>query len=291
MRCGWLAMVLLGCTAKREAPPAGGPPEDPCVGGADELFVIRTLGFVRPEDAEVSSGDPAVCDGFDLDGLETALGASDGCGIADFVGPDGTPGIDNAFAYLLPALELTEAAAVESLIQAAIENGSLLLTMELGGVSDPLDDACVDLTLGRALGPPLIGTDGLLLAGQTFAPDPDRPSLTVEGMALEGGVLEAPIDLTLPVTVFDVDLDFELLDGWMRVERGEDGILRGLFAGGVEIAYMLQVAQEENVDPALHGVLAALLGTWSDLAPDESGLCTQISITFSFEAVPAFWYP
>jgi hypothetical protein len=281
-RVGWLVLAL-GCASGEEEVPG---PVDPCEGGASELFVIRTLGFVRPDEQ-----DEAVCDGFDLDGAETALGGPDGCGIADFVRPDGAAGVDNAFAYLLPALEVTEAAAVESLIQTAIENGSLLLTMELGGVSDPLDDACVDLTVGRALGPPLIGTDGLLLSGQTFAPDPDRPTLSVSGVALEGGRLEAPLDLTLPVTVFDVDLDFALLDGWVRVERAEDGTLRGLFAGGVEVAYMLQVAQEENVDDALHGVLAALLGTWSDLAPDAGGACTRISITFGFEAVPAFWYP
>ncbi|MEZ4240775.1 MAG: hypothetical protein R3F59_32400 [Myxococcota bacterium] len=270
---------------------AGAPDvaEDPCEGGGEALYVVRSLYFQRPEE-----GVDGVCDGFDLDGIDTPDGGVEGCGIPDFVGPDGGGGVDNAFAYLLPALEATEAKAVESLVQAAIESGELLITLDQQGVSGP-DDACTSLTVGRALGPPLagaplIGADGLLLAGQTFAPDPSLPATTVDGVALSDGGFEAPLELSLPLQVFDVALDFSLLEGRVRARLDDDGVLRGLFAGGVDVDYLLSIAAEENVDSALEGILAQLLGTWSDLAPDERGVCTRVSMTFRFEAVPAFWY-
>jgi hypothetical protein len=273
-----LAFLFWGC---------GEPPVAPetaeCDGdGDDRLVVVQRLLFVREIDG--------VSDGFDLDGEDTADGAADGCGIPDLAGPDGQDGVDNAFAYLLPALELTEAAAVEGLIQSTIDSGELLLSIELGEVDDPREDACVDLAVGRAVGVPMIGTDGRLLSGQTFDPA-DLPSFEVPEVALAGGVFEAPIEMALPISIFGIDLVFAMKDGRIRGELHEDGTMTGVFAGGVEIAYLLQIAAEENVDPGLHDIMAGLLGAWADLAPADDGECTQVSITFAFEAVPAFWYP
>lgn len=277
-----LTAVTLGGCAGRETAEIVDPA---CDGAGDHpMYVVRSLMFARQTDG--------VSEGFDLDGVTTDLDGSTGCGIADLVDPNGAGGIDNAFAYLLPALELTEAAAVESLIQAAIESGALLIAIELGDVDDVVDDACVEMSVGRATGTPLIGTDGRLLSGQTFDPDPDVAPYIAEG-AIVDGVIESPIALTLPVTIFDVDLVFDLRDGRSRATLPTEpgGALVGTLAGGIDVAYLLQVAQEENVDKGLHDIMEALLDAWADLAPDETGACTRISITFDFEAVPAFWYP
>lgn len=259
---------------------------DPACDGLGDrpMYVVRSLMFARQTDG--------VSEGFDLDGVTTELEGEGGCGIADLVDPSGAVGIDNAFAYLLPALELTEAAAVESLIQAAIESGALLIAIELGDVDDPVDDACVEMSVGRAEGAPLIGTDGRLLSGQTFDRDPDVAPYVADG-AIVDGVIESPIELSLPVTIFDVDLAFDLREGRSRAALPSEpgGALVGTLAGGIDVAYLLQVAQEENVDSGLHDILEALLDAWADLAPDETGACTRISITLDFEAVPAFWYP
>jgi hypothetical protein len=272
----WLA--LLGC--EPDAPPA---PSLVCDGAGDEqLVVIRQLRFQRQTDG--------LSDGFDLDGTVSTDGGVDGCGIEDLVSPDGVDGVDNAFAYLLPALELTEAAAVESLVQATIDSGSLLISLELADLDDPTDDRCVDLAVGRAVGTPMIGTDGRMLTGQTFDPDPDFARFVVPETALVGGVFEAPLSLELPVSIFAVDLVFALPNGRIRGTLHEDGTVTGVFGGGVEIADLLAIAREENVDPGLHDVMASLLGAWADLAPGADGVCTEVSITFAFEAVPAFWY-
>ncbi len=57
-----------------------------------ETLVLQELTFVRAEDG--------VSDGFDQGGVVTADGAKSGCGQEDYVGPDGTPGIDDAVARL-----------------------------------------------------------------------------------------------------------------------------------------------------------------------------------------------
>src|SRR5687768_14774767 len=125
-----------------------------------QTWVMREIRFVRQVDG--------VSDGFDLDGVDGGL---EGCGIADFTSPDGVPGVDNAFARMIPALELTEAAAVEPLIQDAINSGQLLLLVELAGVDDTAEDECVDVGLMRGAGEALVGGDVLLVSGQTLEVD------------------------------------------------------------------------------------------------------------------------
>lgn len=278
-----LILSMLACQGPDDPGGRGGSSERTCDDRGDErMVVLQTLSFVRQE--------AGVSDGFDLDGAVTADGGASGCGIPDQVAPDGTPGIDNAFAYLLPALELTEAAAVESLIQQAIDDGRLLVTVELAELDDDVDDDCVDLVVGRGAGVPMVGTDGRLLPGQTIERDLTVPTYAVDDAVLADGTFEVPLRISLPITVFDVELDFQLLDGRLRGVLADDGTMSGVFAGGADVAYLLQIAAEENVDPALHDIVAGLLGLWSDLAQDETGACTQVSVTFAFEAVPAFFF-
>jgi hypothetical protein len=274
-------MILLGWLAcgGGDGPGPGDRDVKTCeAGGAfDHGLVIQTLRFQRAEDG--------VSDGFDLDGTTEAV-----CGITDYTDPEGASGIDNAFAYLLPALELTEAAAVESLVQFAIDSGELMITLELEGLDDPVDDDCVDLVLGRAAGAPMVGTDGRLLPGQTLDRDPAIEVLRIEDVAVVDGTFEAPFTITLPVTIFDVDLEFTLLDGRIRGTVAPDGTVTGVFGGGVDVDYLLSIALEENVDPGLHDILAALLGAWSDLAPDATGQCTQVSIHFVYTTTDVFFF-
>ena len=185
---------------------------------------------------------------------------------------------------------MTEAAAVEELIQQAIDTGLLLITLELDGLHDEVDDECVDLTVARAVGPAMLGTDGRLLWGQTLDRDVTVPAFDAGTVALRQGVLEADAALELPVSIFGVDLQFDLIGGRIRAELQPDGSVIGAVSGGIEIDYVLEVALQENVDPSLHGILEALLAQWADLAPDETGACTQFSIGLGFEAVPVFYF-
>lgn len=274
-----LLALFVACGSDPGGHPRDRAPAATCGAGgaADRAVVVDTLRFGRSEGG--------VSPGFDLDGTEAAE-----CGIADFSAPDGAPGVDNSFANLLPALELTEAAAVESLVQAAIDSGELMITLELEGLDDPVDDDCVTLVLGRAAGAPMLGTNGRLLPGQTLDRDLEVPALRIPDVRVVDGVFEAPFSIVLPVTIFEIDLAFELLDGRIRGTIEPDGTVHGEFGGGVDIDYLLQITLEENVDSGLHDILEALLTQWADLAPDGTGQCRQVSITFTYTSTEVFFF-
>jgi hypothetical protein len=254
-----------------------------CETGQTYVGVLSSLTFSRAEDG--------ISDGFDLDGAVTSAGGSTGCGVADYTSPAGVPGVDNGFALLVPALEATEASAVEGLIQDSINSGALLLAFELSGVDDLADDPCVGFTIERAVGAPLLGTDGTLEWDQTFARDPAVAPYTVSGLPLVGGYVEArPMVLDLPISVLDVDLVFHMDDAAFGIHADPDGSFRGVFAGGVDKQALLDILYYENVDPNLGPALEGLLAYASDLDQDGDDVCEQIAMTFQFTAIPAFLF-
>lgn len=277
-------LVALGCHGD-------GPDSDlplhlqECTGTLDaRVGVVTSLTFARVEDG--------VSEGFDLDNHVSEAGDDEGCGIPDLVGPNGEPGVDNAFARLLPALESTEAAAVEPLIQQSIRDGVLLLLIELEDYDDPLDDVCVDFTVLQGLGEPFVSAAGEIVSGQTFDRDPNANPSTVEAVSLNNGALQAgPLTLVLPFTIFDVSLEIQVSGAIFGLTLSPDGHFEGLFGGGLDVDYLLRIAQEENVDPDLYGTLEPLLRAASDLDLDGDGECSQISITFQVSGELAFLFP
>jgi hypothetical protein len=281
-RWGLLAGLLAGlATQSGCAAPAGDSAAATCESGDTEVVLVSALTWSRVEDGVTSS--------FDLDGEVSDGAGSSGCGVADYVDPEGNPGVDNVFGGLVPALEVTEFAAVESIIAESITNGELLIAMELTGVDSLVDDDCVDFTMLRAAGAPMLSTAGTLLHGQTLAVDPDIEPFGVQGASIRDGVMVAgPVELDLPLTVLGVELLFQLKGGAVRVEFHEDGTASGYFGGGVDVEYVLEVARTEAVDDTVVELMDGLLSGVTDLAPDESGDCTQVSIAMEFQGVGAY---
>jgi len=246
-------------------------------------WVIDSLYFARVEDG--------ISDGFDLDGVASSAGGADGCGRADFTGPGGRTGIDNAFGEVIPALENTEFVAAEALINDTIRTGELMLVVSMDQVDDPSDDSCVELSLGRATGDPMLGTDGSFLAGQTLMPDPSFDGAVIPGVVLEAGTAEGrPVSATIPVQVLDAALEFEVLDGALRIDQAEDGSASGVFGGGIDIATILAVATEQAVADEVGQILETVLYLVADLAPGVDGTCEQISVTFEYSATSVYLF-
>lgn len=257
-------------------------------GGEEAMLVVSALRWSRVDEDGVTKG-------FDLDDEISSGSGSSGCGVPDYVDEDGAEGIDNVFGSLVPALELTEFSAVEGLIAQSIASGELLITFELSGLDADLDevvdDECLDVSLARGSGAPLLGTDGTLLPGQTIDRDLDMEPVSVQGVTLDGGTLIAsPVDVDLPIQVFDREMVFELKDGAIRLDMHEDGTYSGYFSGGVDVEYVLSIAAQDGVSDDLFDLMEALLDGVSDLNPDEDGDCQFISIALEFEAVPAYFY-
>ena len=246
-------------------------------------WVIDSLYFARVTDG--------ISDGFDLDGLASSGTGSDGCGRTDFTSPSGATGIDNAFGEVIPALENTEFVGAEALINATIRTGELMLLVSMDHVDDATDDDCVELSLGRAMGEPMLGTDDSFLAGQTLARDPSFEPAVVTGVSLSDGVAAGgPVSLTLPVQILDASLEFEILDGAVRLDQHEDGLASGVFAGGLDIANLIALIANEGIAQELKDLLANVLYVVADLAPDESGACQQVSMTFEYTATPVYLF-
>ena len=252
--------------------------------GEPTVVLLRTLEFLR-----VSEG---VAEGLDLDGQVTVAGDGTGCGKTDFVAPDGTPGIDNQFARLLPAIESVGGAdAFSSAIARAINEGGVLVAMELSHLDDAIDDACVGVTLSRAAGRPAIGNDGLIEAGQTFDRDVMAPMSAVADAVVVGGVLDAgPFVLALPMVVDDIELLVTIHDMRVQATLHEDGHVSGLLAGAIVLeeldAFLDDIAENTALFAAIRNVLVAN----ADLDPGEDGRCRRISIAVGFEAGPAFFF-
>lgn len=253
-------------------------------GQYDTVILFRGLGFPREE--------MGASDGFDVDGRVSDRTDVTSCRKPDFTAPDGRTGIDNQISQLLPLIEAqTGGLRLDDVLQTAIDNGQLLIALELIGVDDPEEDPCVTVRLRPVVGTPLLGTDGRVLAGQTFDIDPVGEVTTVEGASISGGVLTVgPAPIALPVQVLDARFTLHVQEGRVRLARDEEGVWQGVLGGGISVDEMIQVAQGLTIPESLMGAVTAVLRMFADLDRDEGGSCQSISATLAVDGVSAFLY-
>ncbi len=268
-RFALLCALLAGCAPADEV-------------GIDQQLVMTQINLTRAEDG--------VSPGFDLDEHVTENGDPTGCEQEDYVGTHGEAGVDNALARLLPFLDTTEAVAVEPLIQQAINEGELLLMVDVQGIDDFANDDSVDVTILRASGTPFVGTDDRLEAGQTFDVNPDVEPTSVVGAQIVDGVLTARgFHVFLPLRVFDTFLEFSFADAILEVTFQEDGSYTGILAGRFDWSDMLDTLLAAPIDQSLKDLLPGLLLSLSDMRA-EDGVCRVMSATLEFSAKGAFFY-
>lgn len=250
------------------------------------LVVIDVLGFAKELEAGVAPG-------FDVDGRVSDESDAEGCFQKDYVSPDGEPGVDNQLGWLSGALELAGIGAAEGLIQGAIEDGGLLLMLQFDGVDNLWNDPEITVMVRAGTGVPLLGTDGLLLGGQTFQLHDESPDSLAQTARIEDGwVYAGPFEAKLPILVFGMKYELTIRTARLKARWTEDGGLeQGVFGGGVPIEDLYEVgeiaaADDASVLPAIEAVFSAA----TDLAPDDKGVCTQVSAALVFTAVSGFLY-
>ena len=251
--------------------------------GADQkqVAVITSMDFARRDENNQALG-------FDLDGHNTEFGDNEGCGLPDITSPTGASGIDNAFSGLLPALESTQAVAINGLIEDSLRNGELIMMLELSYINDRQNDTCMDFGLWRGEGTPMIGTDGTVLDGQSFARSTLEPGI-VESIVLENGAFVAgPFDYTLPVQVLDVFITFTMQQTYLYGEIQEDGSIQGYFGGGVALSDFQTITELGDIG-TVGTLLDSLLTQAADIDLNDDGDCDAISLVFTFDTVPSFF--
>lgn len=275
-----ILLFLIGCNSTdKDSAPDVTAPYGSCDNSEDSLvFVFSSVGYARRDGETVW--------GFDLDDHQSDSNDEEGCYHQDLSDPNGIEGIDNALSGLIPALEATEAVALESLIQDAINSGELLLIAEVTGVDDLVNDDCVSVGIYRGSGTPMVGTDGFLLDGQTFNINWELPQDTVTEMSIVDGILQArPLEIQLPIQVLDEYLIIDMYEGGIYLNINEDGSASGFFGGGIPIDFFIDLATLPDVN--LPDTVVSLLGAAADLKPDEEGTCQQLSVALMVEAIPA----
>lgn len=270
--------ALVGCGAEQVQT---GPS---CDTGETQGAIVTHLGFTRTIDADHAPG-------FDLDGRVSDDSDSLTCGKKDFIDEAGKPGIDNQLAPLVPEVEKLVGNAVDGLIQGSINDGQLVILMEMENVDDPQNDDCVQFSVqvGEKRRPNL-GTDGIIESYQTFTPDATAEKSHVSAAKIADGVfLSGPFSLAIPLAIFDVAFTVHVQDARFRFTIDEEGNMKGFLGGGIlpqEITDGVgQGAGTEDLIPQIKVALDAN----TDLAfNDDTGKCEQLSATLEFTAVPAF---
>ena len=284
MRRSVLVLLLGGTLASCMAT---GPRGDDCIAtGPIRSSLVRRLGFAAQSPEGVSPG-------FDLDRHVSDGSDPNSCMRVDFTTPEGVPGIDNQIARLVPLVEAQAGGVrLDDILETAINNGQMLLAIELEDLDDERNDPCVTIQFRPLSGIPSLGTDGLIEVGQTFDARPEGVVTRVPGARLVNGVLDAgPAELALPVTILDASFVLHVHDALIHIEIDAEGNLSGALGGGVDISEMITISQSLNVPSALMGAVMLLLNTNADLARDPAtNRCGQISATLLFEAVRVFVY-
>jgi hypothetical protein len=235
-------------------------------------------------------------EGVDIDGLDSTNEDGDGCFVNDFVSPDGRKGIDNQFATLIPLIEdFVGSENLDAILEGAIANGQLLIVMNVEGVDDPLNDDCVDVSIGAGTGTPFLDAEGTYVEYQTFGFDRDKaPVSKLPNSRIEDGVLLAgPADVVLPVRALDAEFNLNLHGARFRLEIEEEPLgggfsLSGYGGGGLEVTELQSIVADLNIGDDVIDAVVPLLQNLADLANNEAKECSQVSAALRFETTPAF---
>jgi hypothetical protein len=278
MRALLLAAVLgmFGCSSADNEPD--------CTTGTSRAYVLTHLAFTRESPRGTAPG-------FDLDSRVSARPEDESCGKLDLVDPGGQPGIDNQLAIFLPEIEKRFGNAVDGIIQGAINDGRLLIMMDLANVDDTQNDSCVNMQVKLAQGQPALGTDGVLEAWQTFdLRQKDQKISTAEKGTFKKNTFNiGPFDLTIPIAIFDVAFMVHMRNARVRFTVDAEGNAEGLLGGGVSIDEIADGVKDgaglADIIPQIRtlGKLASDLGY-----NEDEGVCKLMSATLSFKARPAF---
>ena len=251
-------------------------------------------GFVLPEShvnvvrriSVTTESSPGVAMGFDLDARVSEPGDAETCNHGDLLDPSGVMGVDNQLARMWPALEPLVGTAVEGLIQGAIDEGRMLMMLELSGVDDLQNDEDVTFSLFSGLLDPDVGVEGLI-PDQTFYYDYGRPSSSVEGVQIVAGeLLAGPVRLQIPLNILDARFNLDILDGWVRITIDEDGSFDGILGGAFNVDDVLGQLLDTGA-AAETRLVSPIFEANADMGL-EDGRCTLFSTAFEFEGTTAF---
>lgn len=225
--------------------------------------------------------------GFDLDGAISEAGDEESCGHGDLESPDGTVGIDNQLAKIWTLIEPVAGSIAQELLQGAINEGRVLLALELINVDNLRNDDDVTLRIFTAEGDPEIGTMGVISPNQTFSINTNADFVEVSGVSIEAGRVQVgPIDFSMPLDILELQTTLNIKKGSFDFIIEEDGTFHGYLGGAISVSEFL--TDIKNTDAAEEAALVEALFINNADMGYESGECDLFSLAFSFSGTNAF---
>ena len=271
-------------------------PPSTCLPRGAWTGVMSELRFARAE-AGVSAG-------LDLDDQVSDARDPIGCFKSDLRGLSGEEGVDNQFSRIIPALVSIGGAAIEDLAQGVINQGRLLLMIELDPEDAPSEalppereqlivrpgEGCLRFRLSQGLGLPEVGTDDRIIPGQSFDRLPMAPVFEQYIEPGEGGEFQAgPFSFDLPIRVFDLSLTFRLNQAWIVGTLDEEGA-SGFISAAIDVEEVSTLAANIEGGGMVAPFIENAVRQNADIFPDESGVCQGLSLAINFRATRAFHF-
>ena len=261
---------------------------------------------VWPDPGHILLEGNASVAGLDLDGNNSSTDAGGQCAHNDFVGADGTPGVDNQHYRLMGCVKGYRPDGLFDRLfdtkNSILENGYATL-LELKLVEGTPDDGRVEARLFTSAGPVTKDANSNVVPdmSQLVHEDPMYHSEVFQGEIRDGIFTAGPVDAKLRFKVQAIDNHYYFRDLQIRAEMKPDGSMKGVLAGYWDIENTFDFLTEVYIGPIHLGRAAAnnigymcsgvyhALPQVADGHPDPvTGKCTSMSTVINFEAVPAF---
>jgi hypothetical protein len=231
--------------------------------------------------------EPGVALGFNLDDRVSPMGERESCGHGDLVDPEGNEGIDNQLAKVWEMIKPIVGPQVDALLQGAINEGRVLIMVELAGVDDLKNDDDVTVNVFRGALDPDVGTFGFIAPDQTFDYDYSNPISTATGAKIENGrVIAGPVTLQIPIAILDLNTVAQVHFGRIQLDIADDGTFKGFIGGALNVPEI--VGELLMTGAAAETMLVKPFFENNADMVKVDGDCTYISIGVNIEGTTAF---
>jgi hypothetical protein len=306
------AVGLVGCGSDSEEEPPPPPPPDPffephqrstpvpptsaCADtGNSYFYVVSVLDFAT------TSTETNQTPGFNIDGYNTPVSGTSGCGHPDRrfdVNQDGMVlddenGIDNQLADLAPLLSGFLS------LQDMVDGGDVLILVEAKYVDSLTNDDCVqvDLLLGEVpAGETLVlDASGRIAPGQAFVisdasyDDDGNPLISGLGSIVNGRLYIGPVTLSLSFPVdaqTEITLAIQSAQVAFNISATTLGV--GVIGGALNVDALLSAVGGLLPDEFPPDTIRGILEPMMDINPDTNNAnCDSVSLGLVFNGVDA----
>lgn len=252
--------------------------------GPRKVYAVYHMNFSKVMDG--------VTAGFNLDESVSRIGDGTGCGHNDYLGLYGELGIDNQFQSIIPLLNPILGQTLDESLTRTIQEKAFIILIEILGLDDMTNDECVQVNLFRATTQALVGTDGLLLEGQSFDIDLDLPWAHAPHAYIDNARLyTGPFELALPIKFSEISLRLFLSTAFLELDILNEPSTQeklGILGGILPVSSLVESVA--NIEESLAPLAQQLIAGKADLEPDDSGTCQSISIAWQIKAHTAHLY-